>query len=892
MHREPGEESASRIVRRVQGAARHFYLFLLFAFALNSLAQQNRLPYQDVDLPVEARVHDLIDRMTLEEKASQMINHAAAIPRLGIPAYDWWNEGLHGVARAGAATVFPQAIGLAATWDTDLIHSDAEIISTEARIKNRQALAADEHGLYRGLTFWSPNINLFRDPRWGRGQETYGEDPFLTGSMGSSFIRGLQGSDAKYLKLVATPKHFAVHSGPEPTRHTADIPVSAHDLEDSYLPAFREAVTAAQAQSVMCAYNAVRGEPACGSDLLLQKTLRSDWKFRGYVVSDCGAVSDFVSGHKTVADEAAASAAAVRAGTDLDCGREYLHLPEAVHRGLIQESEMDAALMRLFTARFWLGLFDGPQATPWSNLPDAENDSAANRQAALRTAIESLVLLKNRQSLLPLHNLGRIALIGPNADQHDVLEGNYSGTPTHPVTLLDGMRERFGKNAILFAQGSLLAEGIPTTMPESAFAAHGGLQAEFFGNTNFRGDPVLRRAEASVDAHWRQIAPVEGLAKAGYSVRWSGVWVPEFDGSVPLGIRRGNCWDCTTDDAVQMFVDGKPWVADQGGNRDGQLTVRSLEVRKGRPVSLRFEYVNTSGEGEVQLVWAPPAAQMIDQVLAAARKADVVVLALGISPALEGEEMPVAIPGFRGGDRTSLALPEAQQKLFAALRRTGKPLCVVLMNGSALSIPEVDEQADAILEAWYPGEEGGRAIAQTLAGDASPGGRLPVTFYHDVGQLPPFEDYSMAGRTYRYFAGEPLYRFGYGLSYSTFGYSDLQIDPGMDPSKPFAVHVRVRNLGDRAADEVVQAYLSAPPRPGAPLRSLAAFARVPLQAGESRLVSLTINPRSLSVVDEEGKRSIPAGAFSLWVGGGQPGNKTPGVAGTILVHEAVPGLPR
>ena len=690
-------------------------------------------PYKDPSLPVEKRVDDLISRMTLAEKVSQMMNDAAPVERLGIPKYDWWNEGLHGVARAGYATVFPQAIGLAATWDTALMRQVADVISTEARAKNNEFVRRGDRGRYKGLTFWSPNINIFRDPRWGRGQETYGEDPYLTSRLGVAFVEGLQGDDPRYLKVVATPKHYAVHSGPEPERHGFDARAPERDLRETYLPAFRATVVEAHAASVMCAYNRTNGEPCCANKRLLTDILRGEWGFGGYVVSDCGAITDIWKGHHFANSEAEASALALRAGTDLSCGREYASLVEAVKEGLISEAEINTALKRLMTARFRLGMFDPPELVPYARILFSESDSPAHRELSLRAARESVVLLKNENNTLPLRkDLKTIAVIGPNADAPDVLLGNYNGQPSKSVTPLEGIRNK-----------------------------------------------------------------VSPATKVLYS---AGVYEP-----------------------------GK--------------TIKPAD-----------------------------ASALREDALSKARQADVVVMIMGISPALEGEEMNVNVEGFRGGDRTDIALPKAQEDLIKEVHALGKPIVLALLNGSALAVNWAEENVPAIVEAWYPGEEGGTALADVLFGDYNPGGRLPVTFYKSVAQLPAFDDYKMQGRTYRYFSGDPLYPFGFGLSYTKFKYSNLKLSRSVKAGEKVRVGVDVQNVGGRAGDEVVELYVrdltaSVP----VPIRSLEGVARIFLKPGERRRVSFTLEPRQLSLIDDRGRRVVEPGEFSVSVGGKQPG---------------------
>lgn len=683
--------------------------------------------YLNPDLPVQDRVKDLISRLTLEVKISQMLHSARAIPDLGIPEYNWWNECLHGVGRAGIATVFPQAIGLAATWDTELIYRVAVAISDEARAKHHEALQKGDLGWYKGLTFWSPNINIFRDPRWGRGQETYGEDPYLTARMGVSFVKGLQGEDERYLKLVATPKHFAVHSGPEQDRHCFNAKPSPHDFRETYLPAFKACVQEGKAVSVMGAYNRTYGEPCCASFLLLEEILRQEWGFDGYVVSDCGAIDDLYFHHEVAESLAEAAAMAVRAGCDLNCGETYADLNLAVEKGLISEAEIDQSVERLFTARFRLGMFDPPDRVPFSKIPIEINDCPAHRQLALVTARESIVLLKN-DGLLPLKgNLGSIAVIGPNADDASVLLGNYNGTPAAPITILEGIRQMVS----------------PET--EVRYA---------------RGCSILRKSQ-------------EGF--------------PE---------------------AVKI-----------------------------------------------------------------ARSSDVAVVVLGLSQAVEGEEGQEegVTEGNRiHGDRVDLDLPGVQEQLLQAIHATGKPVILVLINGSAVAVNWANDHLPAILEAWYPGQAGGRAVAETLFGNYNPGGRLPVTFYKSVDQLPAFTDYSMNGRTYRYFQGEPLYPFGFGLSYTSFGYRNLTIEADKF-MKTCQVSVEVQNTGDRAGDEVVQIYLKSVEAPF-PIWQLRGFERFHLEQGETRKITIDLNASHLISVDEDGKEAIFPGEYRVAVGGCFPGS--------------------
>jgi len=835
------------------------------AVSLVPLNAQQRA-YLNPSLPLEQRMNDLIGRMTLEEKVSQMRDHAAAIPRLGLPKYDWWNEGLHGVAFAGYATNFPQVIGMAATWDTDMVHRMAETVSTEARAKYNEAMRTDDHEMFFGLTFWAPNINIFRDPRWGRGQETYGEDPFLTARMGVAFVTGMQGDDPHYFRVVSTPKHYSVHSGPEPLRHGFNVDASPHDLEDTYLPAFRATITEAHAQSVMCAYNAIDGAPACASTMLLRDHLREAWKFDGYVVSDCAAVADIDTGHHYAPDFAHAAAAAVKAGTDLECGygtgQAYPALVDAVHQGLIQESDIDTALRRLFRARFQLGMFDPPASFAYGRIPMSEVNSAEHRQLSLRAARESMVLLKNRNQTLPLKaGIGRIAVVGPTAELVQSLQGNYNGPPPSPVYPLEGIEKRFASAKVTYAQGSTLVDGFAIPIEHTALQ----LTGEYFRSPDLSGTPVLTRADRNINFNWDKVIPVSGLERNNYSVRWSGNFTPPAPGEYKLGVRVNYCYACENAEGFRLYLDGKVLVA-SGGATEAPVTFRDTQ-----PHAIKVEYLHGTGSAGIDLIWQAPADVLRNQAVEAAKQSDVVVAFVGLSPELEGEEMPVKLAGFSGGDRTSIDLPAVQEDLLKALGATGKPLVVVLQNGSALAVNWAQQNADAILEAWYPGEEGGTAIAETLAGDNNPAGRLPVTFYSSIAQLMPFPDYEMRRRTYRYLKDKPLYGFGFGLSYTNFSYSHLKVPASnVKAGVPVTVEADVKNAGAMAGDEVVELYLSQPRSPWTPLRVLAGFQRVHLGPGESAHVSFSIDPRSLGQVDDKGNRAIVPGEYVVSLGGGQP----------------------
>ena len=833
--------------------------------------------YMNLALPLDQRVNDLIGRMTLEEKVAEMRDHAAPIPRLGVPKYDWWNEGLHGVAFAGYATNFPQVIGMAATWDTGLVHQMGETVSTEARAKYNQAIRQDHHEMFFGLTFWAPNVNIFRDPRWGRGQETYGEDPFLTSRMGVAFVTGMQGNDPQHFRVVSTPKHYAVHSGPELLRHGFNVDVSPHDLEDTYLPAFRATVTEAHAQSVMCAYNAIDGAPACASNMLLRDHLRDAWKFDGYVVSDCAAVADINNGHHYAPDMAHAAAAAVKAGTDLECGfgrgQAFPALVDAVHQGLIQESELDTALRRLFRARFQLGMFDPPTSFAYGRLGMSEVNSPDHRQLSLRAARESMVLLKNQDHILPLKGgMTRIAVVGPTAELVQSLQGNYNGPPPSPVYPLDGIEKRFSSAKVAYAQGSTLVEGFAMPIEHTALhPANGsgdGLTGEYFSSPDLSGPPVLTRTDRNINFNWDKVIPVDGLERNNYSVRWSGSFTPPAPGEYKLGVRVNYCYACQNAEGFRLYLDQKLLVEGRRGTTGerGAVIEAPVTFSDTQPHPIRLEYLHKTGSAGIDLTWEAPAAVLRNQAVEAAKQSELTIAFVGLSPSLEGEEMPVKLAGFNGGDRTSIDLPAAQEDLLKALAATGKPLVVVLQNGSALAVNWAVRNANAILEAWYPGEEGGTAIAATLAGDNNPAGRLPLTFYSSLKQVPPFDEYSMRGRTYRYLAEKPLYGFGFGLSYTTFAYDHLKVTQ----SDSVTVEADVKNTGRTEGDEVVELYLTQPKAFETPLRVLAGFKRVHLAPGESAHVSLTIDPRSLGQVDAKGNRVIVPGEYTVSLGGAQP----------------------
>jgi len=848
--------------------------FLCTAICSTSFAQQSsgEPAYKNPGLPIEQRVDDLVSHMTLEEKVSELGDASDAIPRLSIPAYHWWNEGLHGDIGSRYATVFPQAIGMAASFDQPLIHQVAEVISTEFRAKYAAQVRPDgSSDQYHGLDVWSPNINIFRDPRWGRGQETYGEDPYLTSRLAVAYVTGMQGDDPKYLKTVSTPKHFAVHSGPEPTRHSVDLQVSRHDVEDTYLPAFRAAIVEAKAQSVMCAYNSLNGQPACANATLLQEHLRRDWGFQGYVVSDCGAVTDIFQGHHFTKSMEEGVSAALKTGTDLTCGlrpQERTAILKAVQQSLLAEADIDRALHRLFIARFRLGMFDPPATVPYSQIRSEENDTNAHRELALKVARESIVLLKNKDNLLPLkQKYGTIAVIGPNADSLDALEGNYHGTPSKYVTVLEGIRQRFAQSKIIYVDGTGLIGPATRAIQASVLYTddshkNHGMKAEYFSNIKLEGPPFLSRTDDTVDFDSVPSGISRELSQH-YSVRWTGVLVPPETGDYLVGFMGR--------DGYRVWLDGDLVAEDWTTHRPASTRTKKIHLEKDHAYTVKVEYFHARSAAEAHLVWSMPGWQGPD-ALDAARSADVVIMVLGLSAKIEGEEMDVHAEGFAGGDRTSLDLPAPQEQLLESIYALGKPTVLVLMSGSAVAVNWADKNLPAIMQAWYPGEEGGTAVAEALAGDFSPAGRLPVTFYKSIDQLPAFEDYSMAGRTYRYFSGEPLYPFGYGLSYTSFEYSNARVDKAkVAADGTVTISVEVANTGAMAGDEVVQLYLAHHGVAGAPLRALQGFKRVHLERGQRKTVSFPLRGRELSIVDESGKHRIARGAVEVWVGGGQDG---------------------
>lgn len=844
---------------------------ILFCALIGNAQDYKSFPMWNTSLPTEQRVNDVVSRLTLEEKVKQMLNAAPAIPRLGILAYDWWNETLHGVARTPfRVTSYPQAIGMAATWDSTSLYRMADYSALEGRAIHIKAIELGRtRERYLGLTYWTPNINIFRDPRWGRGQETYGEDPFLTAMLARAFVHGLQGDDPKYLKAAACAKHFAVHSGPEPSRHVDNFNPSTYDLWDTYLPAFKELVTNANVAGVMCAYNAVNTQPCCANDLLMNDILRKQWNFTGYVTSDCWAIDDFFKYHKTHKDSVTAAVDGVMHGTDIECGTSvYYTLYNGVKSGLIKEEQLDVSLRRLFMIRYRLGMFDPPSMVKYAQTPATVLESPEHKAHALKMSQQSIVLLKNENNTLPLKKtIKKIAVLGPNADNRISVLGNYNGIPSKVVSLLDGLKEKLGSNveiiyepAINFINDTMLA--YVDISSYYGWDGDQGFMAEYFNNRDLKGEPVIRRV-SEIDNVWQEGQAVTGNIRANdFSVRYSTDYNAGNDGEITFEVEA--------DDGYRFFINGKQvinaWQRNRWGARNYKLPIKKDSVYK-----LVLEYWQGEGKANVSLRAGNFKRTDLNALANKVKDADVIIYAGGISPQLEGEEMPVNAPGFNGGDRTSILLPAVQTELMKTLKSTGKPVIFVMMTGSAIAIPWENENIPAIVNAWYGGQSAGTAIADVLFGDYNPAGRLPVTFYKSDNDLPGFSDYSMNNRTYRYFKGEALYPFGYGLSYSSFKYDMLKVPATVATGKNVTVSARVTNTGKIGGEEVVQLYISHQGVQGkAPLKALKGFQRISLKAGESKTVSFTLTPEQLSLVSEDGKMLEPKGKVVISVGGGQP----------------------
>jgi beta-glucosidase len=811
----------------------------------------------------------------VDEKISQLMMSSPAIPRLGVLEFGWWSEALHGVARRGTATVFPQAIALAATWNPDLHHAIARVIATEVwakNNKNEQQTPAErvKEGEFNHLSLWSPNVNIFRDPRWGRGQETYGEDPFLTSRFGIAFVTGLQGDDPHYLQTIATVKHFDAHSGPESQRTYFDAVVSERDLHETYLPAFEACVREGHASAVMSAYSAVDGVPAPANHRLLTEILRDEWGFQGAVVGDVDNVACIWRSHHYAKDAAEASALAIKAGNDLCSGITYQALPESLQRGLVTEADLNQALHRLYRLRFRLGQFDPPERVPFTKIPFSELDSPAHEQLALEASRQSLVLLKN-DGTLPWDpkTIKNLAILGPTGEDQDAMVGNYAGTPARPVNLVDGLRKKLEPMGVkvTYEPTVPLVEGYNVAgdpIPASAFFTDSamskpGLTGAIYADSDFKSQPEAPRTDAQVKFFWNDAQPVTGIPTTKANVRWTGFLVPSVSGDHVLSVN--------TNGAYVLKLDGRTLLENKKP-RNQVVASKMVTLQAGHPYNLTLDYAQTGPDGKITLGWVPPGTEgALDRGLEAAKQADHIVLTLGITPNLESEATKVDAIGFSGGDRTTILLPKSQRDLIDKVAALGKPFVVVLTNGSAQSFDTT--KPNAILEAWYYGEQGGNAVAEALLGDYNPGGRLPITFYKSDADLPSFTDYSMANRTYRYFKGKPLYAFGYGLSYTTFSEDHLALSAAeAKRGDTVNLSVAVKNTGSRAGDEVVEVYARAvkPPVP-MPQQWLVGFQRVNLAPGETKTVTIPVRVESLRRYDETLKSYVvDSGYYELHVG--------------------------
>ena len=861
--------------------------------------------YQDISLSFETRAMDLVMQMTLDEKIAQLGDKSPAIPRLGIPEYNWWNECLHGVARSGKATVFPQAIGMAASFDTDMMKKVADIISDEARAKHHEAIRNENYKRYTGLTFWSPNINIFRDPRWGRGHETYGEDPYLTGQMGIQFVKGLQGDDPKYMKLVATAKHFAVHNGPEPDRHTFNVTPNTRDLWETYLPAFEDLVVDAKVYSIMGAYNRVDGESSSASWLLLEDILRNKWSFEGYVVSDCGAINDIHAFHKIVNTPEEAAAIGVRKGCDLNCGNIYQnHLKKAIKLGLIEEGEVDRSLYRLVLAKMKLGMFDPSEQVPYANIPFELNDSESHNEMALVMAQKSMTLLKN-DGVLPLNKnkLKKIVVIGPNADNIEALRGNYYGSASHPVTVINGIKQAVGNDVeVSYTKGVPLViydnneEEFPIidskylfTLDESGEKVQ-GLTGHYFNNKKLEGKADFIRVDPQIKFKWLRtesptstevaqgiISPDNAIQDESFSIRWTGKLRAPITGTYKLGV--------SSDDGCRLWINGEKIVEGWSIHNRKEAILSEIDLEKGKTYDIKLEYYENFAVAEVNLIWETPEyiannknvdpTILSQETLEDVKNADIAIFVGGLDATWEGEEMKnlAGIEGFNRGDRTKIELPQLQLNALKAMKETGTPVIFVSMAGSAISFDGLEKELDAILMAWYPGQRGGDAVADVLFGNYNPAGRLPVTFYSSTDELADFKDYNMRagkGFTYRFYTGEALYPFGHGLSYTHFEYSNLIIDKTtLNNSDTLSLSVEVKNTGKLDGEEVVQLYIKDLESDiWMPVKKLRKFDRISLKKGESKTVEFELNvSKDFRYYDPMGRKyKVEPGSFEIQIG--------------------------
>lgn len=837
----------------------------LFLFATPLMGQQ--FPYQNTNLTPEQRASDLLGRLTLEEKVSLMQNTSPAIPRLGIKAYDWWNEALHGVGRAGIATVFPQTIGMAASFDDNLVYKVFTAVSDEARAKYTKFKKSGNLQRYQGLTFWTPNINIFRDPRWGRGQETYGEDPYLTSRMGVAVVQGLQGpANMKYDKLHACAKHYAVHSGPEWNRHSFNAEdIAPRDLWETYLPAFKALVEEANVKEVMCAYNRFEGEPCCGSNRLLTQILRNEWNYKGIVVSDCGAISDFwhKGAHETYPDQQTASAGAVLSGTDLECGDNYKSLPQAVKKGLIKEEQIDVSVKRLLKARFELGEMD--EHVCWDSIPYSVVDSKEHKDLALEIARKSIVLLQNRNHVLPLKEDMTIALIGPNANDSVMQWGNYNGFPSHTTTLYEALKQRIPADKLIYDLGCDRTNdsSLESVFGQCSIDGKPGFRSTYWNNIKMEGKPATI-TQTSTPFHFTTLGATvfaAGVNIQNFSARYESAFTAQKTEDINFHFE--------TEGAIRLSIDGKE-VA-KGVFLKNNMKLYTLKAEKGKTYNIQIDFVFFSNDRAALLNFdmGRPVPVNLQASIDKVKSADVIVFAGGISPSLEGEEMPVSAEGFKGGDRTTIELPAIQRRLVSELKKLGKPIIFVNYSGSAVGLEPESKICDAILQAWYPGQAGGAAVADVLLGKYNPSGKLPVTFYKHTEQLPDFQDYSMKGRTYRYMTETPLYCFGHGLSYTQFEYGTASLsNTSMSKGKEITLTVPVRNAGETDGEEVVEVYLSRPDDKEAPSHTLRAFKRVFVPKGKTVDVAFTLNDDTFQWFDTgTNTMRLVKGNYELLYGG-------------------------
>ena len=820
-------------------------LLLTIVFCAGLTASAQKLPYQNPNLSAKERAIDLCGRLTLEEKAMLMLDESPAIPRLGIKKFFWWSEALHGAANMGNVTVFPEPVAMASSFNPNLLYKCFDVASTEfrAQYNHRMHDLNGEDEKFHSLSVWTPNVNIFRDPRWGRGQETYGEDPYLTSVMGVQVVKGLQGpEDSKYRKLWACAKHYAVHSGPEYTRHTVNInDVSARDFWETYMPAFKACVQDGNVREVMCAYQRLDDDPCCGSNRLLQQILRDEWGFKYLVVSDCGAVSDFHMNHKSSSDAVHGSSKAVIAGTDVECGFDYAYksIPEAVSRGLLSEAEIDKHVIRLLEGRFDLGEMDDPSLVEWSKIPYSAMSTKASAQLSLEMARQTIVLLQNKNNILPLKkNAEKIAVIGPNADDAPMMWGNYNGMPNHTVTILDGIKAKQKK--LFYTKGcDLTYDQVMDCQLATQCAAGGkkGLKGTFWNNTTMDGKPVTTQYYttplAVTTAGMHNFAP--GVQIEDFSAKYETVFTPNESGEYVVNVE--GCGH------FELYINGEKKFVEHTWRTTPTRTAIQAEKGKTYNIEVRFQFVKT-WNANLKINIAKELPIDYQQIIAQLKGINKVVFCGGISAALEGEEMPVQIEGFKGGDRTSIELPKVQRNFLKALKEAGKQVIFVNCSGSAIALTPETETCDAIVQAWYAGQEGGNAIADVLFGDCNPSGKLSVTFYKDDSQLPDFEDYSMKGRTYRYF-NDPLFAFGYGLSYTDFEIGEAKMQ-GKE-----SITIPVTNVGKRAGTEIVQVYIRNLSDAEGPLKSLRAFQRVDLKGGETVNVTLKLNEKSFEFWDPE-----------------------------------------